>query len=105
MVLAVKASEVTTCRGNGKGPATRQEVEKWFFFNRVHMSRDEFFIYEGVKGPLLIFTYAAHPPFPIGNDAVMIAQKAADFPRLLFFIEVRLFHPLSLRVKCYHNRL
>ena len=102
MVLAMKAPEVTPCRGNGKGLAPRQEVKKGFFLNGVHIGRDEFFIDQGVEAPLFVLAHTTYSPLSIGDEAAVTAQKAADLPFFLLFIEIRLFHRLPLGVQCYH---
>ena len=100
MVLAVEAAEIAPHGSNGKGLAPRQEVKKRLFLNGVHMSRDEFFIDQRVKGSIVVLPDAAESPFSIGDEASVIAQEAADLSAWLLFIKVRLFQLLPLEVKC-----
>jgi hypothetical protein len=105
MVLTVEAAKVASRGGDGKSLAPRQEMKERFFLNGIHMSRDESFVDQGVKGPPLVFAYATDSPLPVGDETVMIAQKTADLPPRLPFIEVRLFHPIHLGKGWYHIRL
>jgi hypothetical protein len=58
-ILAKFASEVAPHGGNRIGKGARQKMKQRFFFDGVHMPRNDFSINQGVQRTVLILANAA----------------------------------------------
>jgi len=72
-------AEVTPYSCNGKRETTRKEMEKGFLFDGVHVSGNKPSVNQTVEGSSLVFPHLTNAPFPIGYEAVMIAQVTFYF--------------------------
>jgi hypothetical protein len=94
-VLTMPAGKVAAGGRDGVGQGPRKEVEEGFFLNRVHVSRDQFPVGQGVQGAVPVFPDMAEPVIPWRDPAFMGAKAATDRSVRTFFPESRLFHAVS----------
>jgi hypothetical protein len=88
----VFAGEIASNSGNGIGPGTWIELEKWFFFNRIDMGCYDSIIDEAKEGSIYILPYPTDAVVPILYSALVVTKIALYFIVRELFIEHGLFH-------------
>jgi hypothetical protein len=88
----MKASEITTDGGNGKGSRRRQQVKQWFFLNRVHIYRHDLTVDKAVQISILVLPYITYTSFPVFDNTTVSTQTALDLYIFNFFVQEGLSH-------------
>ena len=94
VVLAMFAAEIAAHCGNGIGKGAGQQVKDGFFFDGVDVFADQAAVVEAVKDPALIFPDLADPAASFANQAMVMAEQAADMSGVIdgLFVKERFVH-------------
>jgi hypothetical protein len=85
-ILAKKAFEIASYRGDGVGTAARQEMKQGFFLDWIRMPGYDLPIDKAHEDPLLVFPNTTDSPCPFLYQASMAAQKAPYLIQVILFI-------------------
>jgi hypothetical protein len=85
-ILTKTTLEIASDRGDGVGPASRQEMKKGFFFNRIYVLGNNFSVYEAYQGTGSVFSNATNTLSALFYKAFMAAKEAPYALAVHFFI-------------------